>query len=617
MDDWVRSVHGFLRAGDPGSALKVCRRTIEARPDEAEAWFLSGLASAQARDIASARSAMSEAFRLAPQPKPSWNLAFANVLLDAGDAIEAEGHARTATAAPELKAAALNVLGLALRKQGRVEGALEAFRAALQAQPGYRFAAANLARLYEHEIRLEEAIESYREALAIDDQQPDLWCDLGNALANAGLQAEAAAAYRESLARAPSYHQVHSNLLVQLHYDPAITADELFESHREWDRRHATGLARMAPAKVAPRERIRVGLMSPRFNDGPTAAFLLPLVEHMDAERFELHFFDLSGLHDALTERFTRLAQGWHEAARDSDQALAERIRATELDVLVDLAGHNPGGRPLVLARKPAPVIVTWLDYFDTTGLPAVDYLIGDPVSTPPDGTQQFVERIENIEPCRFCYAPPAYAPAVSALPRMRTGFMTFGSFNRLSKLTPAVIDAWTEVLQAVDESRLLLKSRSFRDYRTRDRIAGAFRDRGLEPRRLELRPDSPHRQMLEEYSGIDIALDPFPFNGGLTTCEAIWMGVPVMALRGDSLIARQSASLLSAANLEDWIVGDVEALVRRATQWAGDIEGLAQLRAGLRARLEASPLLDAPAFAKRFCACIARMVDESRRDPQ
>jgi protein O-GlcNAc transferase len=613
MDDWIKSVHGFLRAGDPESALVACRRKIEARPDDAEAWFLSGLASAQAHDIAAARSAMSEALRLAPRAKPSWNLAFANVLLDAGDAAKAEDHARSAAAAPEIKAAAHNVLGLALRKQGRVEEALEAFQVALQADPGHRFAAANLARLYEHDIRLEDAIESYRRALRIDDRDADLWCDLGNALANAGLQAEAATAYRESLERSPTYHQVHSNLLIQLHYDAAITPSQLFEAHRDWDRRHAQGLARMELAKATHRDRLRVGFLSPRFNDSPTATFLLPLVEHLDAARFELHFFDLSGLRDAVTDRLARLAQGWHEAAQDSDTALAERIRTAELDVLVDLAGHNPGGRPLVLARKPAPVIATWLDYFDTTGLPAVDYLIGDPISTPPDGRQRFVERIESIEPCRFCYAPPHYAPAVSALPRLRTGFTTFGSFNRLSKLTPAVIDAWTKVLLAIDGSRLVLKSRAFRDSRTRDRIAAAFRTRGLDPRRLELRADSPHRQMLDEYSGIDIALDPFPFNGGLTTCEAIWMGVPVLALRGDSLISRQSASLLCAANLEDWIVEGVEALVREAARRAADVPGLAQLRSELRTRVEASPLLDAGTFAERFGACLKRMVDGSR----
>jgi predicted O-linked N-acetylglucosamine transferase (SPINDLY family) len=250
-------------------------------------------------------------------------------------------------------------------------------------------------------------------------------------------------------------------------------------------------------------------------------------------------------------------------------------------------------------------VIVTWLDYFDTTGLAAVDYLIGDCVSTPQGGRQRFTERVLRLNPCRFCYSPPPYAPPVSDVPGKAKGVVTFGSFNRLSKLTPAVVGVWAEVLGQVPGSRLLLKSRALSDPRTRDRIAAMFGSAGIEADRLDLRGDSAHAQMLAEYGDVDIALDPFPFNGGLTTCEALWMGVPVLALRGGSMISRQSASLLSAGGLDDWIAEDEGDLVLRATQFAGNPDRLAALRRTMRSRLRGSALMDAAAFTRKFAALL------------
>jgi predicted O-linked N-acetylglucosamine transferase (SPINDLY family) len=338
---------------------------------------------------------------------------------------------------------------------------------------------------------------------------------------------------------------------------------------------------------------------------GATATFLLPLLEHLDRERFEVHLLDLSGVRDDASERLARSADRWHQAEQDGDDALAERIRDLDIDILMDLAGHNPGGRPLVLARKPAPVIVTWLDYFNTTGLSTVDYLIGDPISTPEGGPQRFTERVLRLDPCRFCYSPPMNAPPVSDGRGASSGAITFGSFNRLSKLTPAVIGVWARVLGQIPRSRLLLKNRSFADPRTRDRITAAFGAAGIEGPRLDLRADSTHAQMLAEYGDIDIALDPFPYNGGLTTCEALWMGVPVLALRGDSMISRQSASLLSAAGLADWIADDERDLIRRAVALAHGPDALVTLRRELRNRLRGSALMDAAGFARKFSALL------------
>ena len=285
-----------------------------------------------------------------------------------------------------------------------------------------------------------------------------------------------------------------------------------------------------------------------------------------------------------------------------------ERARGSSAEQARHNARARFGNALAYRERALDAVIATWLDYFDTTGLDAVDYLVGDPVSTPLGGPQRFSESVVRIDPCRLCYAPPDYAPAAAAPPCVRNGHVTFGSFNRIPKLAPPVIALWSRILDAVPGSRLVLKNAALVDARTRERLLGLFGEHGVGRERIELRADSPHADMLGEYGDIDIALDPFPYNGGLTTCEALWMGVPVLALMGGSMISRQSASLLAAAGLDDWIASDEDDLIRRAVRWSRDTASLAALRPGMRERLLASPLLDARGFALRFGEALAAM---------
>ena len=451
--------------------------------------------------------------------------------------------------------------------------------------------------------RLLDAIDAYRESLSGDDSQADKWNDLGNALANAAMLPEAHEAYREALKRNPAYHQVESNLLINLHYDPSIGAADMFAAHRAWAERHAAGITANPPARrtLGPNDRIRVGFMSPALRAGPTGVYLAPLLEHLDPARFVTFCYRTAGSEDETTARLKRAAYAWRDCIADDDAVLDARIRGDRLDILVDLAGHTPGGRLLVLARKPAPVIATWLDYFDTTGLDAVDYLVSDAISTPPAGAQRFCEKVLLLEPCRFCYSPPAYAPEVAPAPALRNGYVTFGSFNRLSKLAPPVISLWAKVLGAVPGSRLILKNGAFADERMRERIAGLFAAEGIAPERVTTRGHSPHGQMLAEYADIDIALDPFPFNGGLTTCEALWMGVPVLCLTGNSMISRQGASLVAAGGMPEWACSAPDAIVQRAREIAASVDVWAQVRPGLRYQLARSPWVDARRFSDGF----------------
>jgi predicted O-linked N-acetylglucosamine transferase (SPINDLY family) len=382
----------------------------------------------------------------------------------------------------------------------------------------------------------------------------------------------------------------------------------MFEAHRAWARRHAGGLPRRETR--APRERtekLRVGFLSPAFTAGPTATFLRPLLSNLDRARFEAVAYNV-GRDDESSRNLQPLFSRWHALWDASDDAVAGCIAADDIDVLVDLAGHTPGGRPLVLARKPAPVIATWLDYFDTTGLDAVDYLIGDPVSTPADGAQRFSEQVVRIAPARLCYEPPPYAPAVAPAPALRNGHVTFGSFNRLSKIAPPVIGLWARLLAAVPDSRLLVKNAALADGGMRETLLGQLAAHGVDRDRVRLRAHTAHARMLGEYGDVDIALDTFPYNGGLTTCEALWMGVPVVTMLGNAMISRQTAALLEAAGLPQLVARDERHFVEIATTLATDLPRLAAMRAGMRQRLAASPLLDAPRFARQFESALEAM---------
>jgi predicted O-linked N-acetylglucosamine transferase (SPINDLY family) len=564
----------------------------------------------KARDLEGAANLLLDALRRDPTLAPA-HLMLAALRAEQGDFDLALDHLDRSFAAQPLQAPAAHLLhvraALDARKPERAQGALESFRRSVAAHPAYPHGRVEEARawwLLARQLPLGRSVEALRRAVDLDEGNADAWNDLGNALANLALHAEAREAYTRALQAAPDYHQVESNLLVALHYDPGLDARALHEAHLRWSRRHTAGIARIALGPRVQHMGLRVGFLSPAFAPGPTSAFLAPLVANLDRARFGLFAYNV-GPAEGLDAAIVSAIPHWRHAAGDDDEALAQRIAADALDVLVDLAGHTPGGRPRALARKPARAIVEWLDYWDTTGLEAVDVLVGDTVSAPPDSPQRFTERVERIDPCRFCFAAPAHAPAVAVTPALANGFVTFGSFNRLSKTPRPVLALWARVLAAVPGSRLLLKNTALADPATRERVARGLREHGIE--RFELRGPSPHAAMLAEYGDIDVALDPFPFNGGLTTCEALWMGVPVLAQLGDSMISRQSASMLEAAGESDWIAASAAGLVAIAAAQCASHDELGRRRALRRDALARSALMDGARFAAAFAAILER----------
>jgi predicted O-linked N-acetylglucosamine transferase (SPINDLY family) len=357
----------------------------------------------------------------------------------------------------------------------------------------------------------------------------------------------------------------------------------------------------------ARRKKIRLAYLSPRFSREIVGYFFKPLFDHHDREQFEIHLYCATPRTDDMTDYLSQRADGWTLVGDLSDTALCRRIAEDEIDILVDLAGHAPENRMTALARKPAPVQISMLDYFDTTGLPTMDYYVTDSFSTTPDSPQRFTEELIILDQPRLVYEAPDYAPPVAERPSQASG-LVFGSFNRHHKIVPRVVETWSGLLRAVEDSRLVLKGGHFTAADVQENFLRQFEKHGVEGARIEFRGASSHQALLAEYGDIDIALDTFPYNGGLTTCEALWMGVPVITILGDRIISRQTAGMLEAVDLGEFVAADADEFAAIGKHWSEHREQLNGVRAGLRQRMAASPLTDGATYTADFEAHLRRI---------
>jgi len=367
-------------------------------------------------------------------------------------------------------------------------------------------------------------------------------------------------------------------------------------------------MPRPAPRDPRPDRRLRIGYVSGDLRFHPVGYFLDKVFAAHDASAVEIYCYANTVTSDAITDRLRAASHQWRVIAGLPDEAVVAQIRDDGIDILIDLAGHTDMNRLLMFALRPAPVQVSWLGYFGTAGLGAIDYTLMDKASVPPGDERWFREAIARLPYGRFCYQPHAEAPEPAAPPVCRRGYVMFGSFNNIAKIGPDVVQLWARVLDAVPRSRLLLKWTSLGEARARHRLVEAFAAAGIAEDRLELRGKSPHREMLGEYGDMDLALDPFPFGGGITSCDALWMGVPVLTLPGDRPASRQTLGFLQSLGLDDLVAASPDDYVAKAAQWAGDADRLAELRRTLRPRMAAAPLCDGPLFTRALEAALREM---------
>lgn len=593
----------FARQGQPAKALPHFERTIVLKPDLAEAHHNFASALVEMGRYEEALAAFGKAIALKPDVAEAHN-GMANALFKLNRHAEAGDQFRHAIRLNPGLSEAYTGLSDVLRTLGQYDAAADCGNKAIRLDPEDAVAhvvhGQALTELGEHGA----ALNAFEKALALQPDSVAVNSELGAVLNLWGRYEEARYHGDKAISLDPSNVNCRSVQLFQLHFDPDMSATELASRHRAFAECFETPLKdswKPFDNLPDPERRIHVGFVSADFKAHPVGHFMADLLASLRGSSLELYAYANQWGQDELTERIKPNFDCWRECWAMSDDALAAQIRADGIDILVDLSGHTKGNRLLVFARKPAPVQVTYLGYFDTTGLSAMDYILGNRWLLPENEAHLYTEKFWWLPDAHLCLTTPDVLVEVKPLPALRSGQITFGSFNKTQKLNPGVVACWSRILKAVPDSRLFLKYGPFGDPAVADYYRKLFAGHGIEPQRLILQGASGFKEYLESYNEIDITFDPYPYNGGTTTVQSLWMGVPVLALKGDRYVAHMGESILHTMSLPEWIAKDEDGYVEKAVAFSNDLPTLAALRADLRDRLVASPICDAPRFARNL----------------
>lgn len=590
------------RAGRQDVAEALYWRIIEADPSNYDARHLLGLVVRRTGNYTLAADLIRSAVALRPESKDAfYNLG--NTLRMSGRLDEAEAAYRAALILRPDEESALINLGNTLIEQGRPSQAVETFERLTRKNPRHVDAWNNMGAALKTLNRFDEALAAFNRALELDPDSSGTYNNLAMTLMAQGRMHDAIGFFRKALHVAPDYAAAHSNLLLCLNYEEQISNAALLAEHAAWDLRHGRNagppyFSDEAAVDRDPDRPLRVGYISADFGRHPVGYFLGSVMPRHDPAQVRFYAYSARLGEDDLTRSLRQASTGWRSILGVDDSRLAQWIQEDRIDILVDLSGHTAGHRLSLFARRAAPIQVAWIGYFNTTGLSAMDYVLMDPHTVPAGEERWFVEEVVRLPDGRFCYQPPEYAPPVAPPPCLARGHVTFGSFNNLSKVTPEVIRLWADVLHAVPDSRMVIKWQTLNAASERERLQAAFIAEQIAPERLDLRGPSWHQDMLKEYDDIDIALDTFPFCGGLTSCEALWMGLPVVTWPGSRPVSRQTLGFLAALGREEWTAVDAPHYVSIAARLAADPQTLAVLRQEQRARMLVSPLCDGTRFA-------------------
>ncbi|MBN9317523.1 MAG: tetratricopeptide repeat protein [Devosia sp.] len=595
-----------MQQGDPVEGARLIGQAVRLRPDDARA--RSNLASAlvAASRFDEAIEVARRATELAPASVDAWgNLGTALSRRDRyPEAIEPF---RRALALQPGRAGLHSGLGHALGMVGRYEEALESHRKAIELAPGKAGYRNNMALTLRSAGLTAEAEAMLRAIVEDGNTDPDYFAALASLLRKQGKIVEAISAMEQANASAMN-PELAGRLAFLRNYVDSTTIESQLEQARQHARAATAGIQRFAAADADrdPSRRLRVGLVSSDLRQHAVALFLLGVLRELDPAQVELFAYSGTDTGDPVNQAFQALIRNWRGTSSLTDRELAEQVRRDRIDILIDLSGPTAGGRLKAFAYKPAPVALIWLGYSGTSGHEAIDYILGDAIVLP-DRVVQSVEQPWRLPDAYLCFSPTQAPPPVGPLPARANGYVTFGSFNNLNKLSSATLDAWAAVLDAVPDSRLQIKAHQG-VVGPQPAIDGLVQ-RGVAADRIAtLEWVDGWCRHLPLYDRFDIGLDPFPYNGTTTTCESLLMGVPVVTLKGDRFISRVGASLMHTVGLDDWIAETVGDYVALAVKRAADLEQLAQVRTGLRTRLQASPLGDTRRFARNFEAALRQM---------
>ncbi len=558
----------FQRHGFRDKAIKEFREVIRLQPENSEAYFRLGVLLSETGKPEDALFCYQKAFRQKPDD-----------------------------------ARILNNLTEVLNRLNRFDEAKQMAQEALTVHPDLVEAYGNLGNVFKEQGNYKKAAEHFKKALELRPDDARIQYHLGATLLFSNRHKEASEYLQKAIDSDPYFHQAHSSLVYALNYLEEPSREDIFEAHKQWGAQHGTGAkdTDWDWIKRDPLKKLKVGFVSPDFRAHVVALFTQQLFQHYDKEQFAFFGYAEVERPDTYTSKFMGLSDAWRSIIGINDEEVYQIIQNDQIDILIDLAGHSAGNRLKVFAMKPAPIQISWLGYINTTGLQEMDYRFTDVWVNPPETQAFYTEELVYLPNSFTCYEPVSPCPAVSETPALENGYVTFGCFNNTNKLSAGVIKAWSNILHRVPGSKLLLKSSHLADDGTVERFKNQFKVHGIPSDRLIFEGPSEIYDYLASYSKIDIALDPFPHNGGTTSHDALWMGVPLVTLQGDRYVGRFGVSILNNLGHPEWIGSSKKHYTEIAVHLTKNVEHLNQIRQNLRQEMASSPLCDGPAFSQHF----------------
>ncbi|NOX08532.1 MAG: tetratricopeptide repeat protein [Gammaproteobacteria bacterium] len=595
-----QQIMGLIQSQQFPQAQKECSAFCEANPSDDEAWVMLGGIYCQMGDFVHSERYFFKAIELQGNNPIAWyNLGLAQ--LNQKKYQEAiQSYQKTLQLHPQI-AMAYHDMGSALHQLGRYEEAIDNLATAVHLNPGFDSGHFNLAIALADAGRTRDAEQSYKNTLKFNPQHAMAANNLGNLCMTQGRLKESEDYYQQALNMQPGYHVIHSNRLFCLNYHADYDAQASLAAHQQWDQKYCAGITAIEHDRQhADSDKVlRIAYISPDLCAHSVAFFLEPLLQHHNRNHVESFCYANVKCEDKVSAKLRGYANHWRNIYGQDDVSIARLIQQDKIDILVDLAGHTAGNNLLTFAYQPAPVQVTWLGYPNTTGMQRMDYRITDAYVDPEDDNNPHSEQLVRLPTAFSCYQPHPDYPNVGELPNIKNQCITFGSFNNLAKVTDEVIAAWSALLQAVPDSRLILKNKALRDDRVHATFTQGFAQHGISNDRIELIAWTASMiDHMELYNRIDIALDTFPYNGATTTCESLYMGVPVICQYGQQHASRVSADFMQQVGLATWIAKDNEDYITKAVMLAQDIDTLATIRQKLRQNMLQSSLCDGERFA-------------------
>lgn len=590
--------NAFKSVGELEAATVFYRQALDIRPENADIHYNLGNLLQQQGKISDAITAFEQALQFRPDfPAAQHNLG--NAYKNEGNYAAAEHCYKQLLVKQGADADVYNNLGLTKEAQGLTDEAIYYFKEAVNIQPNFADAHNNLGIAHSLVLNYEAAEACFLKAIAIDPSSAKTYTNLGKVLMDQGKSNEAINAFRQALAIKRDCMEAYSNLLFALSLDPNCDVAAHQRERKQWADIHEAPIIKpdVVHANLAdPKRRLRIGYVSADFRQHATAYTFAPMLLNYNAAEFDVFCYSNVVRPDNITERFKQSVTEWRSILGLSDIGLSEKIKEDKIDILVDLSGHTAGSRLMAFARKPAPVQVTAWGDSTGTGLRSMDYLFSDNLSIPEEEHELYSEEITYL-PCRLCYEPLMAMPDVSDLPAKQNSYVTFGYFNDVRKLSQQTLVLWSEILTELKDSRLLLKARGCDTDDTKQRVLNVMSHAGIASERIKFLGNTSHETHLQKFNQADIALDPFPFGGGVTTLETLWMGVPVVTLYGKASASRVAAGILNAVGLNDFIANDTEMYKAIAIKTAKDINKLAALRTTMRETLRTTPVFNSAQY--------------------